>query len=256
MSAEAEIARELAEARRSGRKLAAYPGPTPRNKAQAFAIQTQAQAILGWTQMGWKIGCTSERAQRSLNTDAPFPGPLYRERRFRSGDEVPTDPTNARVTEPEIAFTLARDLPERGSDYAVDEVLAAVASVHGAIEIVNPRLPKGFDDVVEWYIADGALNDAIVLGPAVKPLERSEYSAIQVKAYQDGRLAGEGRGAEALGGPEIALTWLANELLRRGLSLREGDVVSTGVIAGVFASARGQRVEAVYDRLGTIEVRF
>jgi 2-keto-4-pentenoate hydratase len=240
MSAEAEIARELAEARRSGRKLAAYPGPTPRNKAQAFAIQTQAQAILGWTQMGWKIGCTSERAQRSLNTDAPFPGPLYRERRFRSGDEVPTDPTNARVTEPEIAFTLARDLPERGSDYAVDEVLAAVASVHGSIEIVNPRLPKGFDDVVEWYIADGALNDAIVLGPAVKPLERSEYSAIQV----------------ALGGPEIALTWLANELLRRGLSLREGDVVSTGVIAGVFASARGQRVEAVYDRLGTIEVRF
>ena len=246
----------LTEARISGGKMRAYPGPTPASKAAAFAIQSAVRGKLGWKHVGWKIGCTSERAQKALKTDGPFPGPVYAERLHTSGTHVETLPENSRVTEPEIAFTMAGDLPSRDRAHSVDEVLAAVASVHPAIEIVNPRCPKGFDDVVEWYIADGGLNYALVLGDGVKPLPREAYAALAVNVAVNGVRKYSGVGANALGGPELALTWLANDLNARGLYLRAGDVVTTGVITEVFDTEIGDEVVAVYDQLGTVTVQL
>jgi 2-keto-4-pentenoate hydratase len=139
----------LRAARLSGEKLASYPGPTPANMAEAFAIHSAVRTSIGWKLASWKIGCTSVRAQKALKTDGPFPGPVYAEHLFPSGTHIPTLPNNSRTTEPEIAFTLAHDLPQRDRPWPVSEVLAAVATVHPSIEIVNPRLPKGFSDVVE-----------------------------------------------------------------------------------------------------------
>jgi 2-keto-4-pentenoate hydratase len=246
----------LTEARKSGGKMKSYPGPTPPDKKAAFAIQSAVREKLGWTHAGWKIGCTSERAQKALKTDGPFPGPLYAERLYKSGVHLETLPENSRTTEPEIAFTLARDLPVRDRAYSVDEVLAAVASVHPAIEIVNPRCPKGFDDVVEWYIADGGLNHALVLGDPVKPLSREDYAKVKVNVSVNGQQKYSGIGANALGGPEQALTWLANDLNAKGLHLRAGDVVTTGVITEVFDTTLGDDVAATYDKLGTVKVRL
>ncbi len=246
----------LTEARKSGGKMTAYPGPTPPDQEAAFAIQSAVRGKLGWKHAGWKIGCTSERAQKALKTDGPFPGPLYAERLNKSGTHLETLPENSRVAEPEIAFTMAHDLPQRDGAYSVDEVLAAVASVHPAIEIVNPRCPKGFDDVVEWYIADGGLNHALVLGEAVKPLARGGYAKLTVNVAVNGAQKYSGIGANALGGPELALTWLANDLNAKGLHLRAGDVVTTGVITEVFETDIGDEVVAVYDRLGAVTVKL
>lgn len=253
---EQAIIEALKAARLSGEKLGSYPGPVPATKAAAFAIQSRVKERIGWTQAGWKIGCTSERAQQALKTDGPFPGPVYRERLYASGVDLETHATNSRVTEPEIAFTLAADLAARGRSYGVDDVLAAVASVHPAIEIVNPRLPKGFDDAVEWYIADGALNHALVLGEGVKPLLRDAYAAIKASVSVNGRARYSGTGANALGGPEQALTWLANDLITKGLHLKAGDVVTTGVITEVFSCEIGDEVTADYEWLGKVEVGF
>jgi 2-keto-4-pentenoate hydratase len=246
----------LTEARKSGGKMMCYPGPTPLDPEAAFAIQSAVRGRLGWKHAGWKIGCTSERAQKALKTGGPFPGPVYSERLYKSGTHLETLPENSRVTEPEIAFTMQRDLPRRDRAYGVDEVLAAVASVHAAIEIVNPRCPKGFDDVVEWYIADGGLNHALVLGDAVKPLARGDYAKLTVKVAVNGQQKYSGLGANALGGPELALTWLASDLIARGLHLRAGDVVTTGVITEVFDADMGDEVVAVYDMLGTVKVKL
>lgn len=255
MSEQAIIA-ALTDARLSGEKLELYPGAAPASKDAAFVIQSAVRNRLGWTHVGWKIGCTSEKAQAALKTDGPFSGPVYRERCYESGVHLQTHPSNSRVTEPEIAFTLARDLPASGGSYGVDEVLAAVGSVHPAIEIVNPRLPKGFDDVVEWYMADGALSHALVLGPAAKPLPREAYARIEARATVNGVPRSSGIGANALGGPELALTWLANELIARKLHLRAGDIVTTGVITEVFSCEIGDRVAATYSDLGQVELRF
>ena len=251
-----DIIAALREARISGEKLGSYPGPIPADMAEAFAIQSAVRTSIGWKHAGWKIGCTSERAQKALKTDGPFPGPLYREQLFPSGAHVQTLASNSRTTEPEIAFTMAADLPKRNEPWSVDEVLSAVATVHPAIEIVNPRLPKGFNDVVQWYVADGGLNHALVLGPGVKPPGRTDYAGITNRVSINGKSLYSGLGANALGGPELALTWLANDLIAKGLFLRARDVVTTGVITEVFDTKLGDFVEATYDIIGKVTVQL
>jgi 2-keto-4-pentenoate hydratase len=131
-----------------------------------------------------------------------------------------------------------------------------VASVHPSIECVNPRLPNGFSDPIEWYIADGAVSDALVLGPGIKPLARADYARITTEAKVNGKVISRGVGANALGGPELVLTWLANDLIAKGIHLKAGDIVSTGVITDVFSSQLGDEVIATYDKLGTITMRY
>lgn len=253
---QAPIIDALRAARLSGEKLPTYPGPTPSSMPEAFAIQSAVRTTIGWTLAGWKIGCTSERAQKALHTDGPFPGPLYRERIYPAGTHVETLASNSRTTEPEVAFTLAHDLPARDEPWSVDEVLDAVATVHPSIEIVNPRLPKGFNDVVEWYVADGGLSHALVLGPGVKPLKRAEYAKITNRIAINGISKYTGVASNALGGPELALAWLANSLIGKGLFLRSGDVVTTGVITDVFETEIGDFVKASYDLIGDVSVQL
>lgn len=246
----------FAEARRTQRRLDELPEATPPDMDRAFRLQGAITHELGWPQIGWKIGCTSERAQKALNALGPFPGTMFSHRVFRSGDEVPTIAANHRVVEAEVAFTMARTLAPRGQAYTADEVLDAVASVHAAIEIVNPRTPKGFADPVPWFVVDGGLNDSIILGEARKPLDRLNYVTLKAGISWNGRDMAGGHGANALGGGDIALTWLANYLCDRGMALKEGDIVTTGVITEFFSAKVGDRVEARLEGLGTVKVSF
>ena len=250
------IAKALAEGRRSGHKMASYPADAPTGVPDAIAVQQAVTAQLGWRPIGWKVGCTSEQAQTSLKTDGPFFGPVYQERSFASGDFVVTRDDNWRVVEPEIVFRMGRRLEPRDRPYEIDETLAAVASVHPGIEIVNPRLPRGFDDSVPWYIADGALNDAIILGAPMKPLSASAYASITAEATRNGAFVTDGKGANALGGPERVLAWLANALSANGIALEVDAIVSTGVITGLFRADLGDRIVASFSELGTVAATF
>jgi 2-keto-4-pentenoate hydratase len=138
----------------------------------------------------------------------------------------------------------------------VEEVLAAVAAIHPSIEIVNPRLPKGFNDVVEWYVADGGLNHALVLGPGVKLPKQSDLARITNRVKINGQQKYSGLASNALGGPEMALAWLANDLISKNLFLRAGDVITTGVITEVFETSIGDLIEATYDLIGTVSVQL
>ncbi|MCB1378961.1 MAG: hypothetical protein KDK89_11425 [Alphaproteobacteria bacterium] len=253
---ERDIVSAFAEARRSQTPLSALPEPEPPGINRAFKLQCAVTAALGWEQIGWKIGCTSLRAQKALNAPGPFPGTMFSNRLYRSGDHVPTIAANKRVVEPEVAFTMARSLPPRGAPYTVDEVLAAVASVHAAIEIVNPRTPNGFADPVGWFVVDGGLNDSMVLGQACKPLPREAYATLAAGVTWSGKAMEGGIGANALGGGDMALTWLANHLNDKDMGLKEGDIISTGVITEFFSAALGDRLEAHFKHLGRVTMSF
>ena len=198
-----------ARARLSGEKLASYPGPTPSSMAEAFAIQSAVRTSIGWTHVGWKIGCTSEKAQKALHTDGPFPGPVYRERLFPAGSPCRnTCPATAAPPNRKSPSPWPATCPRADKPWSVDEVLEAVATVHPSIEIVNPRLPKGFNDVVEWYVADGGLSHALVLGPGVKPLKRADYARITNRVSINGMNKYSGIGCQCPGrtrtGPHLA----------------------------------------------------
>ena len=59
-----------------------------------------------------------------------------------------------------------------------------------------------------------------------------------------------------LGDPLASLCWLANDLARRGESLRAGDLVTTGCCTAVIEARPGDRVEADFGSFGRVAVTF
>lgn len=253
---DSQVIAAFAAARKSQSPLSHLPEDVPPDMARAFRLQCAVTAELGWEQAGWKIGCTSERAQKALNAGAPFPGTIFANRVYRSGEAFPTTAENKRVVEPEVCFTMAKGLPPRGRDYTVDEVTAAVAHVCVAIEVVNPRTPRGFGDAVPWFVVDGGLNEGIVLGEARKPLDRVQYASLTGQVWWNGREMQGGVGANALGGGDLALTWLANHLNAHGMGLGEGEIITTGVITEFFSAGLGDDIEVRFEHLGPVTVKF
>lgn len=251
-----QVIAAFAAARKSQSPLSHLPEPDAPDLARAFRLQCAVSKELGWEQAGWKIGCTSERAQKALNAAGPFPGTMFSNRVYRSGEMFPTTPENKRVVEPEVCFTMEQALPPRGRDYSVDEVMAAVAHVCVAIEVVNPRTPKGFGEEVPWFIVDGGLNEGIVLGEARKPLSRAQYASLKGQVTWNGRDMQGGVGSNALGGGDLALAWLANHLNGHGLGLKEGEIITTGVITEFFSAGLGDDIEVRFEHLGLVTVKF
>jgi 2-keto-4-pentenoate hydratase len=65
-----------------------------------------------------------------------------------------------------------------------------------------------------------------------------------------------GKGANVLGDPRLALTWLVNELSGIGVPLRAGEVVTTGTCIVPVPIAPGDRIRADFGVLGVVEARM
>jgi 2-keto-4-pentenoate hydratase len=160
-----------------------------------------------------------------------------------------------RVAEVEFAFRMAHDLAPRERVYTVDEVLAAVASVHAAIEIPDSRYEDFTRVGAPQLIADDACAHYFVAAESTG----ADFRSIDLAAHRvAGRLASgfacEGTGANALGDPRVALAWLVNELSSLGVPLRRGQTVTTGTCVTPFAIATGDVVVADLGVLGRARV--
>ena len=71
-----------------------------------------------------------------------------------------------------------------------------------------------------------------------------------------GKLEREGSGSNVLGGPLIALTWLANELSSNGLTLNAGQVVTAGTCMVPLEIAPGDTVTGDFGVLGQVVLHF
>ena len=68
--------------------------------------------------------------------------------------------------------------------------------------------------------------------------------------------AAKGKGANVLGDPRVALTWLANELSGLGITLRAGQTVTTGTCMVPLTVKPGDCVFVDFGILGTLTARF
>ena len=243
---------------REGRRLPALPESLrPRSRAEGYAIQALIEARSAEPLAGWKIAATSEQGQRHINVEGPMAGRLLAERVHESGAALPLGDTLMRVAEPELAFRLGRPLAPRPEPYETDEVLAAVESLHPAIELPDSR----YDDFTvvgaAQLIADNACAHEFVLGPACDADWRAlDLAAHPVVARVGDGPAVEGSGAAALGDPRSALAWLVNELSGLGLTLEPGQVVTTGTCMTPLAVEPGDAVAVEMGVVGTVTLRI
>ena len=229
----------------------------PGTRAEAYAIQAEVAKLSGMSRFGWKIAATSAAGQQHVQVDGPMAGSLLSGRALEAGASVSLAGNNMKVAEAEFAFRMGRNLPKREASYGVDEVMAAVATLHPAIEVPDSRYSDFTRVGVAQLIADVACACWYMIGPATSADWRAiDLAQHVVKAFRNGALAGQGSGANVLGDPRAALAWVANELCAHGEGLRAGDVVMTGTCLTPLPVSAGDQVRMDFGELGRLEVAF
>ncbi|WP_315798583.1 MULTISPECIES: fumarylacetoacetate hydrolase family protein [unclassified Bradyrhizobium] len=240
-----------------GRKLAALPPELrPRDRAEGYAIQAELERHSPKPLFGWKIAATSEAGQRHINVAGPMAGRILAETVLPAGGTAAMAGNAMRVAEPEFAFRLGADLLPRPTPYDVAEVLAAVDTLHPAIEIPDSRFADFVSAGEAQLIADNACAHLFVLGEATTADWRSRDLIAERPRIA---LRGEtfiGHGRNVLGDPLIALAWLVNELSALGVPARAGQVVTTGTCHAPLPIGSGDHMEADFGDLGQVSVRF
>ena len=159
-----------------------------------------------------------------------------------------------RVVEAEFAFEMARDLPPTAAPRSRQEIAAAVKGVLPGIEIVDSRFDEWTTIGAPSLIADNACNAAWVKGSLITDWQSIDLAAQAVRVTVNGKLLREGTGSNVLGHPLNALEWLVNNLSARGLGLKAGQYVTTGVTTEVYMAERGDRITADFGPVGSVDV--
>jgi len=229
----------------------------PTTRIEGYRVQAQVARLSAQKVFGWKIAATSRAGQQHIGVDGPLAGRLLEKRVFPSGAAVSLENNIMNVAEAEFAFHMERDLPPRRTPYSLDEVIAAVASMHPAIEIPDSRYRQFVSVGAAQLIADNACASYFVLGPAINAHWRGrDLARHAVAATVNGKLVREGTGENVLGDPRIALTWIANELSLVGDMLCAGETVTTGTCIAPAAIAAGDHVLADFGEFGRVETRL
>jgi 2-keto-4-pentenoate hydratase len=242
--------------------LDAIPGEIrPATRAEGYAIQARLDKRSASPRFGWKIAATSKAGQAHINVDGPLAGRLLRERVVADGGRVPFGRNHMRVAEAEFAFRFGVDVPPRDTPYSRADILNAVATLHPAIEIPDSRYADFTIVGAAQLIADNACAHYFVLGPAAetewRALDLAAHHAIGSIRRADGRwLDRQGVGANVLGDPRDALTWLVNELSALGVTIRAGEAVTTGTCLVPLPIEGGDSVEADFGVLGRVRAQI
>ncbi len=251
------LAQRLWAARTGGGTVPLAAGDVLIGTEDAYAVQREIATLAGLPRAGWKVGTTSEVAQRLLGTSEPATAPMFQPLCFESPAELAIFEGQSAGVECEFAFRFDRPLPRRDTAYSCAEVLAAVGALVPAIEVVACRFEGGFAGLGgDRLIADMAANLAWVRGAETGDWRGRDLRPHPVVLSKNGKIVAEGSGARVLGDPLNVLEWTANHLSGLGDGIGAGEVVSTGTCTGVVPVAPGDVLIADFADLGEVEVRF
>ncbi|MBN6050893.1 fumarylacetoacetate hydrolase family protein [Nonomuraea sp. RK-328] len=250
-----QAAERLAEAVRSGK-----PGPPVRDLigtlGDAYAVQEIAtrRALAGGRRpVGRKVGLTNAAVRERFGARECSHGVLFADMAFLDGVPVPVERFLQPMAEAEVALVLGRDLV--GGPFTVAEVIRAVDFALPAIEIADSRV-AGWDITPVDTIADNASGGGFVLGGTPVPLAGLDLRAAAMTMTRAGTEVSAGSGADCLGHPLNAVTWLAGAVGRTDRPLRAGEIVLTGALGPVVAVEPGDVFEARIEGLGSVRAAF
>jgi 2-keto-4-pentenoate hydratase len=218
----------------------------PADRAEAYAIQRLVAATFGAIG-GWKVGPYSGVMEP---TCSPLPASVVVASPARFVSTL-----RQNFIEAEVSFTIGRDLPPRATPYAREEIVAALATAHPTIELVQSR----FDDIDAAQplsvLADNQSHYALVVGPGRTDWRGLDFDAETVEQYVDGHLNQTHRGNPA--GDMIRLVqWLANTGAVWAGGLKAGQVVTCGSWTGKTLVGAQADVRVHFPSLGEAHATY
>lgn len=227
---------------------------TPQSVDDGYAIQERLLELLDIEGAGWLLGLTNPYMQKVFNVTEPYYGRLLKPNLYWSPQRFPADAFLTRGIECEVAFRMAHDVPPRERPYELEEVAAAVGSMHPSVEIVNAHFNDWLNLSMPHVLADNGTDGALICGEGRDDWRGIDRINLPVVLQINGELVTEGRGENALGDPLKALTWLANALNARGKGLTAGEMINTGTCTALTQGEPGDEILASFGDLGEVRV--
>jgi len=244
-----DAANALANARRTYRPITDLPANLqPQSLEEAYAIQDRLIAALGDIG-GWKIGAGSPDA-------TPMFAPMPRAWIAASGSALTGERWIYRGLEAEIAFLVGADLPPRAQPYTREETLAAMASCHPAIEVLEPAFADPTKAARFAIIADLQMHGGFIYGPPVPNWQSIDFTKEKVMLCCDAVVRVERTGSNTAGDLLRLLPYLANEGAARTGGLRKGQWITTGSWTGNTLASPTSVVEVDFATAGRVNLRF
>jgi 2-keto-4-pentenoate hydratase len=246
MSEHSKQAAEMLRAARRG-DTAPLPGlpdaVRPADQDAAYAIQRAAAE--GVAIGGWKVGAPNPTA-------ACFCAPLPAAGIKPSPAHLPRG--RLRGVEAEVSFRIGRDLPPRAAPYSREEVIAALATAHPSIEILESAYldTKAVDQLSN--LADSVSHGGFVHGPGLAAWQGLDFAAITVTQTIDEQSIS--RTGNPAGDMIRLVVWLANEGSRWAGGLKAGQFVTCGSWTGATLAPPGARVRVAFPGLGEAAAEF
>jgi len=238
----------LLDARRTNMPIDDLPEALrPVSLEEAYFVQDRVALAYGEIG-GWKVGAPTAEATPMF---APMPQAW-----IASNDAELGGRHRFRGLEAEIAFLMSKDLPPREKAYSRDELVAAIASCHPAIEVIESGLVDPTKATKLSMIADLQMHGAFVYGAAVANWQSIDFSKEHVTLAVDGVVRVERTGSNTAGDLMRLLPWLANEGAARTGGLKAGQWVTTGSWTGLSLGTAGSSVDVRFSTEGEVHLRF
>ncbi len=233
-----------------------YPNAT---EEEAYTFQEDyVHALIkeGEKLSGYKLGFTPI-GPRPFGAPGPIYGRLFESLQFSNGDTASISKTFAAGAQGvELAIRFSQDALFQTSDFPLSDetILSLIEAVAPALE--NPDL--AFSGMFNYLdiIAQNAGSRFYVLGEFV-PLDSLSGSIddLQVTVTKDGETVLEGSTSDALGSQLNAVEFLLQRLAERHISVRKGQIISTGSIGGDLGLEPGTFV-ADFGEAGQVSFTF
>ncbi len=227
----------------------------PGDIAAGYRVQRELVDLSRQKPVGYKIAASSKAGQSHLRITHPVYGRLLASKVLESGGRVKWIDHPMSVAELEFAFRFDRDVVPRERPYKMDEVMDHVNVMHIGIELPGSRFVDAAAAGIAQIIADNASAGRYVLGPETKGGWREVDLACQkVRMLVDGETRTVGQGSDALGDPRLALAWLVNQLAGSGVTMKNGQLVTTGVCGMPVPVFQGQHIIGEFGEFGKVSL--
>jgi 2-oxo-3-hexenedioate decarboxylase/2-keto-4-pentenoate hydratase len=257
----AQLADRIAAARRNKTVIDFLPGAlTNGTEDDAYKVQFAVHARLTGTGAdriaGWKVASTLPAQYLPIGLSGPAFAGIYQSGIKTSGMAFPKGTFLKYGIECEVVARIGREVPTRATPYDADSIKPFVGTMHCGMEVVDNRFADLAKADGKCRIADEFLQGACIVGPEIANWASLDLAKLDGRSSHNGRELAAGPGANVMGGPLISLAWLANQLLKRGKTLRAGDLVLTGSTHPPQILAGPGEAVSVFVGVGETRVTF
>ncbi|OBT09398.1 hydratase [Vibrio sp. UCD-FRSSP16_10] len=157
--------------------------------------------------------------------------------------------------EPEIGFTLGKDLPANPEGYTEAQINEAIGSCHMALELMQARF--AVDSDAEFYekLADCMVNQGLYVGPEIDREKAFDAAKVNVTVTQGDNVQ-TFDGVHPNQSAQSPIYWLINFMTRRGVEFKAGETIITGSYCGIVEVEFDKPTTINYEGIGEYQVVF